>query len=113
MCHSKVCRFGFLSILVLSLLGCIEEAGYAYIEHRYVDQVESWLQERCKPNYWCEPYAESAAKMCLAKHLDLEQLNELPENQHEVALKQIMQEVRFCTLENVYAQHAETQQQGT
>ena len=106
----KIATFCIVAIFCVSLQGCAKEPAHSYIESKLAGGIETWLLNTCEPEKWCEPYIEVAAKNCLAEHLDLDALYELPTDAIDEQMGQVYDEVSYCALKKVHELHAQALQ---
>ncbi len=109
------------AVFLVLLQGCsedpvgdlLERAGRSYLEYVLVNNVEEFLHGTCAPDHWCDPYANSVAKECLAQHMDFDSLINGPRDQRDEAMDLLLDEVTVCALVKAHELHAKSKEGDT
>ena len=108
-CHEKNCNYHNF-IASCTLIGCSEEVGQKYLESKLVEEVESWLLNTCEPDNWCEPYASTSVSKCVAEHIDVDLLLEIPSDELKNEMDSKIFDIQVCSLQEVYVLQAQSLQ---
>lgn len=77
-----------------------EEMASTYYTERLVESLRGWLRSKAYGD-WYEPYADAAARACIAEHMPLESLYGLSRSDADERIENTTPVLMSCVLEEV------------